>query len=236
MKRIRALLLIVITICSVQINAQPTGFWEVTKVSVGDQEMTPIAKWTKINNDGSYQSGNGWLQNSEGTWEYDSRSKVFTPKETNGIIEPYGGFTVDQAGDNMTWQREEDGALVTVNLSRIEELPKAPSDKLVGLWDLVSASDSGTDIQNQIDPDDNYNIFIKWIRTYSERSSGGKGTGFWFIHPHRPELTIMSHDSENKPIQSWMISFEKDQMVWTGNSDSNRGQVLKYSRLFEYPN
>ena len=236
MKRIKTLLLIAITVCSVQINAQPTGFWEITKVSVGDQEMTPVAKWTRINNDGTYQSGNGWLQNSVGTWDYDNKSRVFSPKETNGILESYGGFKVDQEGNNMTWQREEDGMQVTVSLKRIEELPMSPADHAVGLWDLTSASKNGADIQSQIDPDDNYNIHMRWSRLFVERSTAGKGSGYWFIHAHRPELTMMSHDSENKPIQSWMISFENDQMIWTGNSDSNRGQVLRYSRIFEFPN
>ena len=37
---------------------------------MGEMELTPIAKWTQINSDGSYESGNGWLKNSEGQWTF----------------------------------------------------------------------------------------------------------------------------------------------------------------------
>ena len=44
-----------------------TGLWGIDKVEVGIEELTPVAKWVRINENGTYQMGNGWLQNSEGT-------------------------------------------------------------------------------------------------------------------------------------------------------------------------
>jgi hypothetical protein len=236
MKKVKHVLsILLIAFCGVA-AAQPTGFWEVTKVSMGDREMTPIAKWSRINEDGTFQSGNGWLQNSAGTWKFDKSESIFIPFETNGIRDPFGGFKVKLSGDRMTWEREEEGALVTVTWTRIESLPMAPADQLKGLWDLKSASKDGIDIQSDMDPDNNYNIHIRWDRLYIERSSNGKSTGYWFINAHYPELTLMNHDAENKPIQSWMISFENDHMVWTGNSDSNRNTTLTFERLNKFPN
>ena len=44
------------------------GLWEIEKVKVGDKEMTPIARWVRLNPDKSQKSGNGWFQHSIGTW------------------------------------------------------------------------------------------------------------------------------------------------------------------------
>ena len=173
----RIILTLSIVALSLVLSAQPTGFWEVTKVSMGDMSVTPIAKWTKIHSDGTYESGNGWLQNDIGTWTYDKKTSVFTPSTTNGITDPAGGFTVNQSGDEMTWQREEDGAIVTVSLKRIENVPAGPWDKVQGLWDLTTATRSGADILPDRDADGSYNIQIRWDRLFVERSSKGKQSG-----------------------------------------------------------
>ncbi len=137
-----------------------TGFWEIKEVKVGGKLMTPVARWTRINEDGSYQSGNGWQQNSEGTWKYDSNSHFFIPEETKGIKEPYGGFQVSFKEGNMIWQREEEGMPVTVTLVPIRKLPKSTADKIVGLWDLNDALQNGISIKSDFDPEDKYYIFI----------------------------------------------------------------------------
>ena len=46
------------------------GLWVVKKVKMGDQEMTPIARWMRFNKDSTQTSGNGWLQHSEGSWVF----------------------------------------------------------------------------------------------------------------------------------------------------------------------
>lgn len=76
------------------INAQQAvvGFWEVTEVKVGDQTMTPVAKWTRIHEDGTFQSGNGWLQNSEGTWTFDKKYNHFEANDPNGLVDEFGPF------------------------------------------------------------------------------------------------------------------------------------------------
>lgn len=211
------------------------GFWEVSKVQVGGQTMTPVSKWTKINKDGTYQSGNGWLQNAEGTWTYDKLKKLFTPSETNGIKDEFGPFTVELNDDTMTWLREEEGMIVTVSLKKITKKPKATADLLVGLWDLTAVSKDGTATLETFDPDNMYYIFIRWDRLYMERTTEGTRTsGYWHIHGHKPEVTLLSHD-KNKQAETWHVEVAEKELKMTGISDSNKGVEMTFIRLNEFP-
>ncbi|MCO6479228.1 MAG: hypothetical protein J5I94_21515, partial [Phaeodactylibacter sp.] len=143
----RGLTFIVFLFAFVRVQAQDiTGLWEITKVEVGDQAMTPVAKWTRIDADGTYQSGNGWLQNSAGTWIYDKESGEFLPTETLGLTDPFGAFKVSFTDKGMAWTREEEGMEVIVHFDRIEELPMSTGDKLVGLWGLEKAMEGEKEV------------------------------------------------------------------------------------------
>lgn len=223
------------SVSQISLAQSVVGFWEITNVKVGDQTMTPGAKWTRINKDGTYQSGNGWQQNSEGTWKFDSQSKTFLPNETNGIKEPYGAFLVSFNGKNMMWQREEDGMLVTVSLKPIEKMPKSTADEIVGLWDLTDAIQDKQSIKEQFDPDEKFYIFIRWDKIYVKRTSeGDRETGYWFINAHQPELTFLSHNSNKKP-ESWKVTVSNSELILNGISDSNKRKVLRFQRINEFP-
>jgi hypothetical protein len=212
------------------------GFWEVKSVSVGDKNMTPVAKWTRIHQDGSYQSGNGGIQNSEGTWTFNKRTQFFLPLETNGLKDVYGGFKVRFLKDQMLWEREEDGEIVIVKLERIEKLPKSPADMLVGLWDLKEISENGQTKTSALDPNNKYYIFIRWDRIYVERTpQGNRETGYWYINAHHPEITLMSH-GESKKVETWKIGVTDKELKMEGISDSNKGTKITYERLHEFPN
>ena len=73
-----------IILLSTELSAQREiiGMWEFTSVQVGDQTMTPVAKWAKYNSDGTFQSGNGWTQNSIGTWNYND---TFVPSVLSSV-------------------------------------------------------------------------------------------------------------------------------------------------------
>ena len=211
------------------------GFWEIKKVEVGGQLMTPIAKWTKINKDGSFQSGNGWLQNSEGTWTFDSKKKLFSPKETNGLIDEFGPFTVDIKDNTMTWLREEEDRIVTVTLVKIKQLPKAPADQLVGLWDLSTILKNGEDITSTFDPDNMYYLFLRWDKICTERSSKGQRTnGYWFVNSHKPEITLPPHNKE-KPAESWEIKVGITTLKMIGISSTNENVQMDFKRRYEFP-
>jgi len=212
-----------------------TGLWEMTKVEVGDQIMTPVAKWTRINEDGSYQAGNGWLQNAAGQWSYDAKTKAFEAVDPNGIKDEFGPFTVSFKGKKMMWERMEEGMKVIVTLSPIQKLPKATGDQIVGLWDLTNATKDGSSILEEIDPDDKQYLFIRWDRIYVERNAEGqRKTGYWHIHGHKPELTLLSHDKA-KDAESWRVEVSGTVLVLKGLSDSNTGIKYFFNRINEFP-
>ena len=212
------------------------GFWEVKEVMVGTEIKTPVAKWIKVNDDGSYQSGNGWLQNSEGTWSYDKSSQTYLPVETNGIDEHYGAFKVSVKDTQMIWERKEDGLHVTVKLERTTKLPKSTADKFVGLWNLKDVLKKGASEKSLFDPDNKQYFFMRWDRMYVERTpKGEKRMGFWHMNAHRPEVTLMSNALENK-TESWTVLVTESELRMTGISNSNKDVVMIYSRIHEFPN
>jgi hypothetical protein len=211
------------------------GFWGINEVTVGDKVMTPVAKWTRINGDGTFQSGNGWLQNSEGHWTLDQQTRLYRPVETNGIIDQFGAFKISFQNDAMTWEREEEGEKVVVRLQRIEELPKATADILVGLWSLKKISLNGNSIKDTFDPDNNHYVFIRWDRIYVERTpQGERATGFWHINGHRPEVTFIGQGSKIS-TEVWRVEVDNAELRMTGISDSNKGMEKTYGRINKFP-
>ncbi len=212
-----------------------SGLWEINKVLVGGQTMTPVAKWTHIHKDGSYQSGNGWLQNAEGTWTFDKKKKLYAPIETNGIKDEFGPFTVELVNNTMTWLREEEGMIVTVQLTKIDRIPKSTADRIVGLWDLHDVSKNEKSILETTDPENKHYIFIRWDRLYRERTSKGeRATGYWHMHGHKPEITLLSHN-KNIPPQTWKVSADANLLKMTGISEANKGIEKIYKRIHQFP-
>jgi hypothetical protein len=51
---LRTMALLVVVACHMKSLAQSiVGFWEVKEVKVGPEIKTPVAKWTKVNEDGT---------------------------------------------------------------------------------------------------------------------------------------------------------------------------------------
>lgn len=225
------------TLALSQTHAQQAvvGFWEVTEVKVGDQIMTPVAKWIRINDNGIFQSGNGWLQHSEGTWLFDEKYNHFEILDPNAFEDEYGPFSISFEAEKMFWMRMEEGMPVTVTLEPIDKLPKSTADNLVGLWDLIAAEKEGTSIVETYDPEDKRNIFIRWDRIYVEwNAEGNRETGYWHIHGHKPEITLFSHQ-KGKDAESWEVSFERDNLILQGISDGNKSLKLSFKRVNKFP-
>ncbi len=203
---------------------QPVGKWSVVEVKIGSKHRTPQARWTTISRDGTYQSGNGWLQNAEGRWTYDNKKKLLSFKETNGLIDEFGPFTVEFTTDGMRWLREEEGMIVEVTLEKIEKRPKGPADLVVGLWEL----ETETEVAKQL-------LFIRWDRIYINRSKTGRFTGYWHMHGHKPELTFLPH-SNNEKVESWRMEASEKRLKLIGVSDSNKDQERIFIRRYQFPN
>lgn len=229
--------LILLLIFSNALTAQQNifGLWEMTQVKVGNEMVNPVAKWTRIHQDGTYQTGNGWLQNGAGIWTFNKKKNTFKAEDPNGIKDEFGPFTVSFSGKNMIWERMEDGMKVVVTLTPVDQLPKATGDQLVGLWELCEAKKEGQSILAEMAPGEKQYLFIRWDRIYEERDTEGKkSTGYWHIHGHRPELTLLSHH-KGKEAESWKVSFEDEKLVLQGISDSNMGKEYQYKRLNAFP-
>ena len=86
-------IIILITVTQSTLFAQTgqlTGLWLIENVQVGTEEMTRVARWTRIYADGNYESGNGWLKHSTGSWKFNSSKNTFLPTAKNGPIDPAG--------------------------------------------------------------------------------------------------------------------------------------------------
>jgi hypothetical protein len=211
------------------------GFWEFELVKVGTETMTPVAKWTKINTDNTYQVGNGWVQNGEGTWTYDKQKRLYQPKEKNGITDEAGPFKVSFKGDKMIWEREEEGMPVVVTLRKTTQMPMSTSDQLKGLWDLTKATLNGTDIISQLDPENKHYLFVRWDRVYMERTpQGERAYGYWHIDGHKPELTLISH-TEGKTMERWRVDVNHTILTLVGISEGNKDRELVYQRINVFP-
>lgn len=162
MTLLRLTLILSVTLFTNLTTAQSVvGFWGFTSVSVGEQNMTPVAKWVKYNPDGTFVSVNGWPQNQIGTWEYNEKTKEFIPTNTNGIKDEYGPFKVSFEGEKMVWERDEDDMKVVVSLVQINEITASPSDSIKGLWVLPKMIYKNGQQLNDFDPNQKQFIRIR---------------------------------------------------------------------------
>lgn len=212
MKQLAFLLLAICTIISAQ--AQITGLWEVQEVKVGDEALTPVARWFQFNADKTMQSGNGGLEHSSGTYVATPDNSVLIFTDQYGKTDRYGAFRVTMAGNNMTWERVEEGLPVKVTLAKTDEKPKAPWDWAIGSWRLVESTEHD-EISDQ-------QILLRWDREYrSGDDLLGKNTrGVWHIAGHHPHLKLMSFIPD-QPDLDYTISFFKEyRMIWTNDDES----------------
>jgi hypothetical protein len=83
------ILLVLVTIISCKkelSDFQINGLWLVKKVTMENKEMiTPALNWMLFNPDSTHAFGNGWLQNSVGSWTFQKSSKILTIKNDIGF-------------------------------------------------------------------------------------------------------------------------------------------------------
>ncbi len=192
------------------------GLWEVTEVTVGNDTLTPTAKWFEFLADGTMASGNGWLQNMAGSYNYDQDTQALL-QSNQGVVDEYGPFKISISDKSMTWNRTEDGQEVRVSLIQVTKKPLAHWDKIVGRWSIEKAEgiDPATGVVKT-----EYSMlpgayFFRWDRAYRKFDENNKRveSGIWQIGAHAPTLTIISEGSKTNVM--WEVSFREDQMIWT---------------------
>lgn len=196
------------------------GFWLVTKVMIGTRELTPVARWFKLEK-GKQVSGNGWVQHSFGTYKFDKKKSELIFVTTNEPEDEFGAFKVVRNGPLMTWTRKEERETVTVELKPVTELPMAPADEAKGLWVL--------------DTDRNHFLFIRWDRQYVKQINARERiSGYWFFDAMRPEIKLISENREQAD-ETWSVAIEGQKMTLKGTSESVKDVVLTYTRATEFP-
>jgi len=215
-------------------QAQPiVGFWNVTNVSVGDENMTPVAKWFRFDKDGTATGGNGWTQNSVGTWAYDQQTSEFSATNVMGITDDFGPFKVNFASDTMKWYRQEEGMDVVVSLVAINKWLPAPIDLVKGLWllDKVEYADGNEIIDH--DPEGRHYLFLRPDMRYRVRKPNGDvANGFWHMHGHRPILTLIDYD-KTVSNQEFEVSFDGNKLTMQSRND--KAYLYHYFRIHEFP-
>ncbi|MEO9482013.1 MAG: hypothetical protein ABJG47_01120 [Ekhidna sp.] len=209
-------------------NAQSLiGFWTVEHVQVGDENLTPVAKWFKYDEDNTYTAGNGWTQNDKGTWNYSEELDEFLPVSRLGADE-YGAFKVQFIGEKMTWKRSEDGMNVSVTLSRIAEMPMAPKDSIVGNWELTSVIQNNEDVTSEYNKENTISIFIRWTATYRKTdTNGSRSSGYWHMNPHRSEFHLINYNKE-LGVEEFLVSFKNDLLFM--KPKNKEGTIFTYQR------
>ncbi len=181
------------------------GLWEVTKVTVGEETMTPVAKWFDISEDGTVLGGNGGLINIRGTYTYDPETSEAFFSDQYGVPDEFGAFRLSFDDEKLIWRRTENGMDVIVSLKRVKTIPDGPWDKCVGDW-----SENDTDTR----------VSMWWDRRYTYSSDNSNYRGTWFINPHQPRLTLYRQDGQR---DEWTISFPTDStMSWSSEFGDER--------------
>jgi len=205
--------------------AELVGLWQVNKVQLGDEEMTPVGKWTEFSCDSIYRSGNGWLQNSKGVFNYNKVGKTIEMYDQLGIKDEYGPFKISVDGDQMVWEREEDGTAVTVFLSKTEELPMAPQDLLVGIWELQYEMADESQLSKE-------HLFLRWDREYRKWEGEKRSRGYWQMNAHQPVLTIIGEERTRWEI----IKLDESNLELKGIESDSKEVRLHYLRKNTFPN
>jgi len=196
--------------------AQFTGLWTVEEVKVGEEKRTPVAKWFQFDADHSLAGGNGGVRNMRGTYKLDLTERTVLFHNATGKEDEYGPFTYSIAGENMQFQRKEDGQQVTVVLQRASNIPEAPWDEIVGFWNLKEGRAPGN-MQS---------ISIRWDRRFVIHTPDGRKTGVWHIDGHRPILRLIS-DAGDAEDSQWNFEFpEKDQLEWKRKVENKEETLL----------
>ena len=234
MKRTSALsLVLILSIFGCEQATTIEGLWVVKSVVVGDEEMTPNARWTRFNSDHTQESGNGRFQHSYGTWELKAGSNELTIINSNGLDDINEPFLISLSQSEMIWERTEEGQHVNVILERSAQLPETYGDKILGLWALEKATGNGRYFKESDKKESSDYIFFRWDKRFRIESELGRVNGVYNVHGHKPEVELIPYGDQVKR-DFWEILFEEDQITLTLlNSDTL--VTRRFRRIRNFP-
>lgn len=211
-------------------KSEINGLWLVKKVKIGENEMTPVARWMKFNNDSTQTSGNGWLQHSVGTWSLKNNS--LSVKNTNGLLDEAAPFKVEIQINKMTWSREEEGENVQVFLEKTDKLPTSNGNKLIGLWKIDSIIINDKNVDSEINPSNKAALHLRWDNTYVFHNlPEGKKYGVYKIHGHKPELQMVDY-GDNSKFNFYKFSLDNNNLELISTSGNKK---ITLTRIHQFP-
>jgi len=209
------------------------GLWIVKSVVVGDEEMTPNARWTRFNSDQTQESGNGRFQHSYGTWKLNPESNELSIENSNGLDDLNEPFVVSVSQNKMIWERTEEGQNIKVTLVRSSQLPETYGDKILGLWKLESVIGSGNYFDQSDKKETNDYLFFRWDKRFVIESEKGRINGVYNVHGHKPEVELIPYGDQVKR-DFWKIQFEENQIsLKLLNTDKN--VIRTFKRINKFP-
>jgi len=222
---------LILTACHTQPSIE--GLWIVKQVNVGNQQMTPYARWMRFNADSTQQSGNGWYQHSYGTYKMDNETGELSVTDLNGTKDPYDPFKVKIENNMMTWFRLEDGEEINVTLEKATQLPASFGDKIIGLWKLEEAVGNGKYFSPTQNTDTSAYLFFRWDRRFVLNSDKGRINGVYNVNGHKPEVELIPY-GEDVTRDFWQIDFEENAITLKRmNTDSLVSR--RFIRIYEFP-
>ncbi|MEO9869568.1 hypothetical protein [Ekhidna sp.] len=228
------LFVLILSISSINLLGQDAesiaGLWIISKVEVGNEVMTPDAKWTRFNDDSTQESGNGWLQHSYGEWSFDQKLNELLITTSNGIIDPFGAFRVEFDDHSMKWYRDEEGDKVVVSVERTDKLPATTRDQLLGLWKLDDLK-GNDDLFKEKVTDSDY-LFIRWDGKFVAGTKSGKKYGVYNVHAHKLEIELIPYGGGSRTF--WSVEFLEEGFQMT-LLDSERVAIRKFKRIKQFP-
>lgn len=207
-----------------------TGLWKVNKVKIGDNLMTPVARWMQFNKDSTQISGNGWLKHSEGVYSLFSKNQL-SIRNSNGLLDESGPFSIEIENNKMTWHRIEEEQNVFVYLEKTSKRPASPGNQLIGLWKLQNISIANKDVTLNENPNNIQTLYLSWDNVFREHNlPNGKRVGVYKIHGHKPELQMVNY-GKNPQFSFWKFSITKSILVLTS---TDKNIVKKYKRIYKF--
>lgn len=226
-------LVVILLLVGCESTSTIEGLWFVKSVKVGEEEMTPNARWTRFNADLTQESGNGRFQHSYSTWMLHSESSELFIKNANGIDDLSDPFKVLMNQNEMIWERTEEGQNIKVLLERSSQLPETYGDKILGLWSLESVIGDG----NYFEPSDKNEtkeyIFFKWDKRFIIESEKGRINGVYNVHGHKPEVELIPYGDQFKR-DFWKILFDKNHITLE-LLNSDEAVIRKFRRIHRFP-
>lgn len=220
-------------LCQCEKTESIEGLWIVKNVSMGDQEVTPNGRWTRFNSDQTQESGNGWYRHSYGSWELNPEKSELSIVNTNGLKDSNAPFKVSINGNEMIWERTEEGQPLRVKLERSKELPSILADEGMGLWKLESAQGDGSFFEKSTGEDAIGILFLKWDRRFMIGTQKGRVDGVYNVHGHKPEIELIPY-GEQYNRSFWNMEIRENVLTLKLlNSDSTVTRTFK--RIYEFP-